>query len=636
MPDSFAFAEPVDLWRPTKIVEEPIGAARRSLRSDRVVARLRSGITIEHARAELEAVAVRLAREFPVSNGGWTARVEALRDSVIGNFGQATELLLAAVVVVLLVTCLNVASLLVARAVARDREAAVRVALGAGSWRLIRLGLAEASLLSVLGASLGVLLAWLAISALKAAAPPGIPRLDAVGLDRPTFIVAGLSSVLAVVIFAIAPGRRRGEIAAALRRSAGASAGPKAQAIRTVLTLAQCAGAAALVVLAVVLTRSFIKLTSVDLGWDASRVLSLNVSLSIPPDLRRPWYRYVEWSDRVVARLEATPGVARAAFTTQVPLSPQSFSSTLARGRGKAAGDDIRWPDVQHNVTDGYFDVMGIRLIRGRTFQGSDRFTESQLTSPNPVDRGVVIVSESTARALWPGRSALGEALRLPVSDFTARWREVVGVVEDIQFYAVGEKPALHVFVPWTQLSTGGTGGPRLVVKGERDDASLVDTVRSAVRSVEPGTRIVRVERLDALVSRATAQPRFASRVVSLFGALALLLAAVGIYGTLSYLIGARTREIGVRLALGAPRHQVLARTVAGGLVPAIAGGLLGLPIAWALGRLFPTLLFEVAPDDAASSIAGAMVLVLVACVAASLAARRATHVNALAALRTE
>ena len=535
---------------------------------------------------------------------------------------------------VLLVTCLNVGGLLVARAVARERETAVRAALGAGSWRLLRLWLAEAAVLSALGTTLGVLLAWLGIATLEAAAPPGIPRLEAIALDLPSLAVAACCSVVALVGFSVAPlgGARRRQLVDRLRAGSEHAGDRRVRhSTRRALIAAQSAGAAILVVLAVMLTQSFVKLMSFDLGWDATGVLSLRVLPPMPPELRLPRYRYVEWSDRLIARLEATPGVERAAITTQVPLALNTFPASLAKGRGRTAGSDERWAGVTHNVSDGYFDAMGVRLIRGRTFGRVDRFSEAQVTSRERAESGVAIVSESTARVLWPDRPALGEALWLPDID-NVTWREVVGVVEDIQFRTVGETPALHVFVPWTQMSTGS---PRLVVKGVDDDAvSRADVVRRVVEEVEPGTRIDQVEPLTTLVSRATAQPRFVSRTVVVFGALSLLLAAVGIYGTLSYLVGAQTHEIGVRLALGASRREVLSKTVVSGLAPAVAGGLAGLPVAWALARAFPTLLFDVTPFDAGSSITGAAILVLVALAAALLPARRAARVDPIEALR--
>jgi hypothetical protein len=288
---------------------------------------------------------------------------------------------------------------------------------------------------------------------------------------------------------------------------------------------------------------------------------------------------------------------------------------------------------VLHNVTDGYFRLMGIRLISGRTFGATDRFTEAQLTGasarPNP---GVVVVTEQTARTLWPDRAALGEALWLP--DFeSGNWAEVVGVVEDIQFHAVGEAPALHVFVPWTRSPTGR---PRLLVKGSGDAAAIAPLVRTIARRVEPGTQMDQIVSLDALVSRATAQPRLTSAVVAAFGFLALVLAAVGIYGTQSYLVRARTREIGIRLALGAPPRSIVSRIVGRGLLPVIAGGAAGLALAAALARMFSALLFEVEPLDAGALTGGALILLLVAFAAALGPARRASRIDPVSTLRTD
>jgi putative ABC transport system permease protein len=629
MPEGFAFAEPVDLWRPSQIVEVPVRRLLRLWRYDRVVARLRTGVTIQQARAELEAVSATLAREFPSTNAGWSATIESLHASIVGSFGRASWLLLASVAVVLLVTCLNVGGLLVARAVARERETAIRIALGAGTWRLVRLRLAEASAIGAIGAGLGLLLAWAGVSALKAAAPPGIPRLDAVALDLPALLVASASAVLAVVVFTMAS--RRAPVGAL--RPSGAGGSIRAQALRTALSVTQCAGAAALVVLAVMLTRSFVRLTSIDLGWDPQGVLSMDLDPPMPPELRRPWARYVEWSDRLIARLEATPGIEGAAITTQIPLSARTSPATLARGPGRTSGDEARWPGVSHAVSDGYFDVMGIRLVSGRTFRREDRFTAGQLieNSLRP-ERGVVLVSETTARTLWPGARAIGQALWLPDID-TVSWREVVGVVEDIQFHGVGESPALHVFVPWTQYQTGA---PRLVVRGAEDASALVELVRDVVRAVEPGTHIDRMAALDALVSRATAQPRFTMRLVGAFGGLALLLAAVGIYGTLSYLVNARTREIGIRLALGASPAGITTNVIRRALLPAAAGAAIGLAMALALARLFRALFFQIEPLDARSFAGGAAMLLVVALIAALAPARRAARVDPAVALRVE
>ena len=633
LPPTFTFTQPVDLVQPT-LVEVPVARILRNWRYDRMIARLRPGATLDQARAELAAVSARLARDFPTSNRGWSATIEPLRDSIVGSFARATWLLLAAVGAVLSIACLNVAGLLLARAVSKERDTLVRVALGAGTWRLLRLWLAEAVLLAAAGAAAGVAIASLGVTALKAAAPPGIPRLEAVALDLSAMGVALVAMLLCVGVFATAPLLSRRERTNGLRApAAGAGEPPSRHFARTASLTAQCAGAATLVVLAVMLTRSFVKLTAFDLGWRPSGVLSLRAAPPMPRELRRPWFRFVEWSDRLVERLEATPGIARAAIATQVPLAPEPYPSTLARGRGRNAGDEARWPGISHHVTDGYFDVMGIRLVSGRTFGPADRFTEAQLNLVERAERGVAVVTETTARLLWPGRSALGQTLWLPDID-NVTWREVVGVVADIQFHAVGEAPAAHVFVPWTQTSTGR---PRLLVRAaSADGAAIVAAARQAVETVEPGTRVDQVTTLDALVSRATAQPRFTTRLVSAFGLLALVLAAVGIYGTLSFIAGARAREIGIRMALGASTASITKSMLSRGLIPAAAGGVAGLAIAIALARAFRALLFGIEPVDAGSLAAGAIVLIAVALVAAAGPARRAARVDPIVVLRAE
>ena len=633
LPASFSFTQPVDLFQP-KLVEVPVARILRNWRYDRLIARLRPGATIDQARAELAAVSARLARDFPTSNAGWSTTVEPLHASIVGSFARATWLLLATVGAVLLIACLNVGGLLVARAVSRDRETRVRIALGAGSWRLLRLWLAEASLLGAAGAATGLALAWLGVSALKAATPPGIPRLDAVELDLPAVAVALLATLTAVCLFAAAPAFSQRARGLTLRHAAaGAGEAPARHLARNVSLGTQCAGAAALIVLAVMLTRSFVKLTAFDLGWRAPGVLSLRVAPPIPRDVRRPWYRYVEWSDRLVQRLEAVPGIARAAITTQVPLGSDSYPSTLARGRGRATGDPARWPGVTHHVTDRYFDTMGIRVVSGRLFGASDRFGEAQVNQTEKADRGVAIVSETTARLLWPGQSAVGQSLWLPDID-NVGWREVVGVVSDIQFHAVGETPAAHVFIPWTQTSIGR---PRLVVRSASlDTAAFVAAVRQTVESVEPGTRVDQVATLEALVSRATAQARFTMSLVSAFGALALVLAAVGIYGTLSFVAGSRAREIGIRIALGATSRHITTGMLLRGLLPASIGGVAGLGVAIAIARAFRALRFGIEPVDAGSLAFGAVLLLAVSAAAAVGPARRAARVDPIVVLRAE
>jgi putative ABC transport system permease protein len=635
MPDGFAFAEPVDLWVPSLTVEDAGSRLMRQWRYDRAVARIRPDVPLSRVRAEVIAVSSRLAEDHPDTNGGWTASVEPLHAAVIGRFGASAWLLLAAVGVVLLVACLNVGGLFLSRALAREQETAVRLALGAGPFRLIRLWLAEAALLSLAGAALGLLLAWAGITALIAAAPPGIPRLDSIAIDRPVLAVASGAMLLALIGCALAPlgALRRRSLTACSKSGTTAGRTPPGRVIRVAVIVAQCAGAAALVILAAMLTRSLQNLTAVDLGWNPNGVLSLRAAPPMPPELRRQWARFVDWSDELIARLESLPSVRRAAITTQIPLSSENSPATLARGRGRAEGEPERWTAVKHAVSDRYFDAMGLRLVSGRTFDARDRFSPAQLVdAATRPQSGSAIVTARTAAALWPGEAAEGQRLWLPDID-NVEWREVVGVVNDIDFAAVGEAAGYHVFVPWTQSPTGA---PRLIVKGTGSGAALAADVRAVVQQVAPGTRVDQVIALEDLAARATAQPRFTSRLVALFGLVALALAAVGVHGTLAYVVGARTREMGIRLALGAQPEALLTRTLISACAPAMIGALCGVVIALAVARAWSSLLFEVSPVDLPSILAGSATLLCVAGGAALGPARRAARVDPVVALRAE
>ena len=633
LPKDFAFGEQVDVWLPD-IKPFKLSPNIGHDRDGQVVARVTSGASIDRARAELETVASRLAGDAPTIHGGWTVTVESLQDSIVGTFGRWTWLLFAVVAVVrLLVACLNIGALLVARAVSRERETAVRVALGSSSWRLVRFWLAEALAIVIGGTSVGLLVAGLAVSVLKASAPPGIPRLEGVILDAPVLVVVTLSAVLAVVVFTIAPLRWRAEseVTRGLRSGSAAAGDGARHATRSWLTAAQCAGAATLTIVAVMLTRSFVNLLAFDLGWDSANVVSLQVDPTIETEDRRPWYARVEWSDRLIDRLQLTPGVAGAAITTQLPLTPEPSSSSLFRGRGTPSPSDPRWPVVGHKVSDGYFDLMGVRLVAGRLFGDTDRFSADEINRYVQPDHGVAILTEQAARTLWPDESAIGRAIQI---DRGGMWLQIVGVVEDIQFYAVGETPALHVFVPWTQDSAWFR--PYLLVKTTGPVASVVPLVRRTVAATRPAAEVNEIVRLDDMVARATAQPRFASRLIAMFGLLALGLAAVGIHGTLSYIVTARTREIGIRLALGASRGSVLSDVVVRGLVPAVGGGLAGALLAGALARTFGSLFFRIDPLDVASFVAGATALFLVALVAACGPAVKAARVDPVRVLRID
>ena len=294
--------------------------------------------------------------------------------------------------------------------------------------------------------------------------------------------------------------------------------------------------------------------------------------------------------------------------------------------------ESSRWSAVRHTVTDGYFALMGMRLVEGRLFDVQDRFTLSQLGPASSNDRGAVIVSESVAGTLWPGRSAIGEAIWLPTAD-NVRWREVIGIVEDIQFHAVGEIPGMHVFVPYSQTPIPAV---RLLVKGTGDRAVLHAAIRQAVQAAAPGTRIDQIASFDELVSRATSQPRFIASMVAAFGILALSLASIGTYGTLSFIVAARTREIAIRMSLGGSWPGILRDVLTAGLAPVMIGCVIGIVIAAATARAFASLFFQFEPLGIASYTAGATLLLLASLVAAAAPTMRALRVDPCTSLHAE
>jgi predicted permease len=631
MPAAFAFTEPVDVWT-IEIVEPATAARLRNWRYDRVIGRLAPDVGTAEASAELEGVALQVARETPAASAGWTVEIESLHRSVVGEFGRATWLMLLAAAMVLLVAYVNVGALLVSRAVGRARDTAVRLSLGAGTWRLLRLWFVEAAMICAAGAAVGLLLAWGGLTALVATAPPGIPRLDAIALDRPAIAAAIASTICGVFVFAAAPLARvrRGDWSHTLRTRSDGGGGRRRPLVRAALTASQCAAAATLVILAAMFTRSFVKLTTQDLGWSPTGVVSLAASPKTPADLRRPWFARASWADRLTADLAAHPAIEAAAVTTQLPFGPALFYSAAGKGPGRSPSDTARWEIAAHKVTDGYFALMQMRLVAGRTFRRDDWFTEAEMIdSAVRPRRGVAIVTATTARTLWPGESARGQSLWIDADN--VQWREVVGVVDDIQFTAIGETPGLHAFVPWMQDSASS----RIFVLA-RSASDTTTVARGIVRSTAPGSAVDEVTTLERLVARATAQPRFTTRVVGGFAALSLLLAAVGIYGTLSYLVNTRRKELGIRVALGASQQSVFGDVQRRALLPAFAGGLVGMGLAWGTARLFRALLFEIEPLDAVSLVAGGAALLVVAAAAAFGPARRAARLDPIRALRTE
>ena len=626
--------EPTEVWRPLAI-----NLQRMTRRSDflGVIARLKPGVEIAQAQAEMDAIAARLAQQYPPTNANWTTRVVALHDRLSGTARPALLVLLGAVGFLLLLVCANVANLLLARASGRDKEIAIRTALGAGPWRLVRQLLTESMLLSVSGGVVGVLLAVWGLAALSRLGPPAIHGIDAVSLDaRVLFFALGVS-LLTGLTFGILPALQSagaGRHQALKEGGRGTGAGPAGRRLRDLLVVSEMALALLLLIGALLMIRSLVRLQSIDPGFRTSGFLTASLSL---PRVDYPEDHQVRaFYGDLFDRFAGLPGVTAVAGSGDLPHDIGNYLSFEVEGRPPAP-DGVVQDAVWTYVTPGYFEALGIPLIQGRLLSAMDPAPlprpEGAQDDPNaPQDPMSAVVSESFAKKWFDGEDPLGRRITLgdPV---TGPWMTIVGVVGDTRNQGLDEPsyPAIYqVFAQAT--STRMT----LFVRTGGDPLALAATVRAAVREIDKDQPLAAVMSLEEHLAESLAARRFNMLLLTLFAALALLLAAVGIYGVISYGVARRSHEIGVRMALGAQRADVMRLIARQGLGLTLAGIAVGLLLAAGLTRLLSSLLFDVSATDPLTFGLTATLLALVAVPATWIPARRATKVDPLTALRME
>jgi putative ABC transport system permease protein len=589
----------------------------------RVVGRLRSGASLEQARVELEAVAARLEQKYPETNRLMGAGVTGLQEWIVGPTRLPLLVLLGAVGLLLLVACANVANLTLARAAERAREMAIRGALGASRGWLVRQGLAESLLLAGLGALAGLVLGSWGTEALVRMAPAEVPRLEEVRLDGRLLLFTAGAAMLSALLFGLVPALRgaRPDLEEALK--GGGRSGTQGRGrfrSRAVLVAAEVALALMLAVGAGLLIRSFARLRQVEPGFDPRGVLSAQVSL--------PGVRYgeeaqqAEFYGRLLERIEATPGVQAAGVASKLPLTLPGWSSDFSV-EGRPAGE--HGIEVVHRqVSPGYFRTLRVPLLRGRVFDASDRIGRPR----------VVLINEALARRHFGDEDPIGKRIcfdRAP--DEHSVWRTIVGVVGSEKQQSLALEARLEIFAPaaeepdLTQV---------LVVRGPDDPLALVGTLREAVRQLDPEVPLYSVRTMEQVSAESLGRERFVLALLGGFAALALVLAALGVYGVTAYVTRQRTREIGIRMALGAGRAQVLGLVLRQGLAPVAAGGVAGVAGALGLTRLMQGLLFEVEPADPGTYVSVAALLAAAALVACLMPARRAIRVQPVAALRHE
>jgi putative ABC transport system permease protein len=623
MPSSLhASWKALDLITPLLRLEDKLGGEqqRGNHPGIYVIGRLKPGISVEQARTEVVALAKRLAEQYPDSNARQSMTLEPLHEAVVGELRPALMLLLGAVAFVLLIACANVANLLLSRAAHRQKEIALRMALGAKRLTLLRQLLTESVLLSLLGGALGVLLAFWGVRGLVAALPSNIPRADEIRIDSEVLLFTLGIALFTGLAFGIAPAwKMSGTSVNDPLKEGGRGTTPGHHRVRNTLVVGEIAMALILLVGAGLLLRSFYRVLQADAGFRPGGVLTANVSL--PAAHYDDPQKQVAFLERVLESVRALPGVQVAGAT--LPLLGGWQSSFNVEGRPEPPKGQRPSADIAR-VTPDYFRAMGVRVQEGRVFTDQDRAD----TPP------VCVVDETFARTHWPNQSALGKRVKFGAYDDAKNpWMEVVGIVAHVKNYGVDEASRVELYRPYLQ-------DPRaffsLLLRTEGDPASLTAGVRQAVSAVNPDVPVFSARPLTGLVDERTAQRRLAVMLISVFAAVALLLAAVGIYGVMSYAVTQRTQEIGIRMALGAERTEILRMVLGHGTAMALAGVAIGLAVALALARLITSLLFQVSATDPPTFSVVPLLLIAVAVFACYLPARRATAVDPMVALRYE
>jgi len=625
MPPRFQLTRGTEVWVPLML--DPALApwhANRSHHNLSVIGRLKPGVSLAQAQVAMDTIARQLEQQYPKSNAGWGVRLRTFYDWIVPEQIRRSMLVLfAAVGCVLLIACANVANLLLVRASTRQREMALRAALGAGPWRVMRQLLTESWLLAAIGGLAGALLALWGTHIIKASTALNIPRLDETSLDVRVLGFTLIVSLLTGLIFGLAPAWQASKLDLNETLKEGGRSGGSGvrRGLRGVLVVGEVALALALLVGAGLMIRSFAHLQNAPLGFAPENVLTMQISL---PTSKYGKDASVNFFDQLLERLRAVPGVTAAAAVTQPPLSGSYGWANEVTLEGRAAApSDVRLSAATFAVTPHYFQTMGIPLLQGRDFTEQDRgqFGQAPLT---------LIVNEAFARRFWPNENAIGKRFRPGASN---PFGTVVGVVGNVRNFSLENEGGPAFYFPYGYI---GMPGLVVTVRTVAPPETMTAALRAQVHALDHELPVYNVRAMEQIVSNAAGQPRFQTLLLGLFSAVALLLAAIGIYGVMAYAVTQRTHEIGVRMALGAQARDVRTLVVRQGIRLALIGVVLGLALAFGLTRFLRGLLYQVSTTDALTFVLIPLLLVGVTLLACYVPARRATKIDPLAALRHE
>ncbi len=622
MPDRFKFPETQEIWVPMAL--DP--AENRGERYIWSLGRLKPGVTLAQARAELATLSGRLSQQYPM-NIGWELDAKLWRDEVVeGETPLMLYLMLGAVGFVLLIACANVANLLLARATSREREVALRVALGASRSRIVRQLLTESMLIALVAGAVGVLIAVWWVDFMVASIPEEMPYWITFGVDRVGLFYTLLLSVATGLVFGVLPALRasRPDLHASLKEGGrGASGSIRSHRLRSALVMAQLALSVVLLVGASLMVKSFLAMSRADAGFATAQLLTMRTYLA--GERYNGVAARSEFLESIIERTQALPGVVRAVVTTAIPTDDGgSGTSVVAEGRPVARGEETMV--TFFGSTSGLFDVLGTPLLAGRPFTQLET-ADSSAT--------VVIVNRALAELLWPGASAIGRRIHLGMADSTA-WMTVVGVANNLQYEEFAEETAqsrLQVHVPYARAAWRTMA---LMIRTRSDPSSLVSAVRREVRAADPNLPMYDVRTMDDVRSYTLWPYRLYGQIFGAFAVIALVLASLGVYGVVAYAVSMRTREIGVRIALGAQTRDVVRMVVRQGVVLAVVGVAIGLVGALAVSRLLASALYGISATDPSTFLLIPLMLAGVALLASYLPARRAAQVDPVVALRSE
>ncbi len=622
MPRDFVLPGPKDqLWVP--LAFESKEAASRGNHYLRVIARLKPGVTMQAAGSQMSTIAARLAQQYPQYNSQIGSVIRSMREEVVGDVRPALLVLLGAVGCVLLIACANVANLLLARAAVRQKEIALRLALGAGRSRLVRQFLTESLLLGTLGGVFGLLLAGFGLEVLKRFIPNAISHPEAIGIDLRVLLFAILISVLTALAFGLVPAMQalRFDLNATLKEGGrDSSSGAGRQRLRSMLIVGEIAVSFVLLIGAGLLINSFLHLRNLDPGFRPENLLAMKVEL--------PELKYSDQTQRstfyeeLLRRVRELPGVKAAAVASNLPLTYDGDSIDISMEGQPDPPPNERPSVIIRVVSPGYFETMGIPLLRGHEFTAKDY----EKTVPG------VVISEKTARYFWPKEDALGKRLKPGSSTSPGRWRQVIGIVKDVRQNDFVADPGLQIYFTYRQVDAFPPNA--LVLRTSVDPLSLGPAVRRVVQEVDKDQPVSDIRTMSEIVSAAVARQRFSMLLLGIFAAVALILAGIGIYGVMSYSVAQRTREIGIRMALGAQKSDVLKMTVGQGLQLVIVGVVIGLAAALVLTRVMSSLLFGVSATDPMTFVTISLILLGVALTASYVPALRSMKVDPVIALR--